>query len=494
MTATTEAYRSSQAAGGDGFAEILRAEWTKFRTVRGWVIGMIVALLLAAGTSVLACALPHSGRCIGPPGHMTCTTGHPYVATGPGGEAVTDTFFFAGHPMTGNGRITARITSLTGAPLAPWAKAGLIIKQSLRQGSAYAAVMATGAHGVRMQYGYTRDSPGLPGTVSARSPRWLRLSRSGDTITGYDSVSGTRWTRISTVRLAGMPATVQVGLFATSPDLASGGTSLATGSFDHVSGAGDAWRGRSIGASSMYPILKPGGYHRSGGTFTISGSGDIAPYVTGGKTLENILAGAIVGLIVLLVVATLYITAEYRRGLIRVTLAASPRRGQVLAAKAIVIGAVTFAIGLVATAVIIPIARRLMLHNGNYLFPVSPLTDLRVIVGNAALLAVAAVGVLALGTIFRRSAGAVTVGVVLLVLPYILADTVPGSGGWLMRLTPAAAFAVQQTNPAYPQISYAYNVQNGFYPLSPLAGFAVLCAWVALAFGLALYLLRRRDA
>ena len=39
-------------------------------------------------------------------------------------------------------------------------------------------------------------------------------------------------------------------------------------------------------------------------------------------------------------------TAEYRRGLIRTTLAASPRRGRMLAAKALVIGAVAFAAGL----------------------------------------------------------------------------------------------------------------------------------------------------
>ena len=33
-------------AGRDGFAQLLRAEWTKFRTVRGWVIGMVVAALV----------------------------------------------------------------------------------------------------------------------------------------------------------------------------------------------------------------------------------------------------------------------------------------------------------------------------------------------------------------------------------------------------------------------------------------------------------------
>ena len=44
----------------------------------------------------------------------------------------------------------------------------------------------------------------------------------------------------------------------------------------------------------------------------------------------------------MIVIAAMFITAEYRRGLIRTTLAASPRRGRVLAAKAVVIGAVTF--------------------------------------------------------------------------------------------------------------------------------------------------------
>jgi hypothetical protein len=39
----------------------------------------------------------------------------------------------------------------------------------------------------------------------------------------------------------------------------------------------------------------------------------------------------------------MFMTAEYRWGLIRITFAASPRRGRVLAAKAMVIGAVTVA-------------------------------------------------------------------------------------------------------------------------------------------------------
>jgi hypothetical protein len=46
MTATTVPYRSQLPAGRDGFAQLLHAEWTKFRTVRGWVIGAVAAALL----------------------------------------------------------------------------------------------------------------------------------------------------------------------------------------------------------------------------------------------------------------------------------------------------------------------------------------------------------------------------------------------------------------------------------------------------------------
>ena len=46
----------------------------------------------------------------------------------------------------------------------------------------------------------------------------------------------------------------------------------------------------------------------------------------------------------------MFITAEYRRGLIRVTLAASPRRGRILAAKAVVIGVAAFVVGVPAAS------------------------------------------------------------------------------------------------------------------------------------------------
>ena len=244
--------------------------------------------------------------------------------------------------------------------LQPWSKAGIIIKASTRPGSAYAAMMVTGSHGVRMQWDYTRDAAG-PGrrrlrgsaALAAADPlrrhhHRLRLRRRG----ALDQVG--------TATLPGLPATVQAGMFAASPassqlisqsatgSSSSGGSTQATAVFDHVSlqgTTGGRWRGTDVGGGLDAADQPPGGgYRQSGGALTVTGSGDIAPDVPGGAggtagSVAGTLVGTFAGLIAVLVVGTMFITAEFRRGLIRVTLAASPRRSQVLAAKAIVLGA-----------------------------------------------------------------------------------------------------------------------------------------------------------
>jgi ABC-2 type transport system permease protein len=52
-TQLTTPCRPAQAEPRDRFAQLLRAEWTKFRTVRGWVIGMIEAALVTVGLGLL---------------------------------------------------------------------------------------------------------------------------------------------------------------------------------------------------------------------------------------------------------------------------------------------------------------------------------------------------------------------------------------------------------------------------------------------------------
>ncbi len=514
MTATTTV-TACQAAGParPGFGQLLRAEWIKFRTVRGWVVGMLVATLLTAGIALL----DHStcGGTVTPGGPVVTGAGCAAPPVGPGGEAVTDSFYFAHQPLDGPGSITVRVTALAAgrgpAGLQAWSKAGIIITSGTRPGSAYAAMMVTAGHGVRMQYDYSADIAGQPGAVSPASPRWLRLTRSGDTVTGYQSADGTRWSKVGTARLTGLGSIVQAGMFAASPGSSqatsqsvsgssgSGAITSATGRFDDVSLTGQhtagSWAGSAVGGAT------PGaGFRQAAGAITVTGSGDIAPYVAaaggGGVAVERTLLGAVAGLIAVIVVGTIFVTGEYRRGLIRVTFTASPARGRILAAKAVVIGVVSFIAGLAGAVAAVLAGEWLLRSNGNFVLPVSFLTEVRVIAGTAALLAVAAVFALAVGTLLRSSAGAVTAVIAGVVLPYLLALTVlpTGAADWLLRLTPAAAFAIQQTMPAYPQVSAAYTPGNGYFPLAPWIGFGVLCGYTALALVLAVILLRKRDA
>ena len=126
-------------------------------------------------------------------------------------------------------------------------------------------MMVAADNGVRMQWNYTGDTPGLPGAVSPANPRWLRLTRSGDVITGYESADGTHWTQVGTVTLSGLPSAVQVGLFAASPQYTVKGQAFAgtstiglgptqvTAVFDHVSGVDGTWPARMSGGLRIIP-------------------------------------------------------------------------------------------------------------------------------------------------------------------------------------------------------------------------------------------------
>ena len=525
-TGAVAPHRSRLTPERESFWRLVRAEWTKFRTVRGWVIAMLVTIV--AITAFVFVASDVSSSCVASSGPSAC----PVQPTGPSGVPVLDAFYFAHQPVTGSGTITAAMTSLTGQVaigqassgppqlgpgLAPWSKAGIIIKENTSPGSAYAAMMVTGSHGVRMQWDYVNDTPG-PGTgagvgggVSASAPRWLRLVRDGATITGYDSADGTHWTLVGTATLPGLTSRVQAGIFAAGSYYDSNSCTYdfsfctrATGVFRHVglSWPATGWTGTNVGGPN-FGVPAPG-------TLTVASFGDIGPaagnaYGGNGQSLQRALDGTFFGMIPLIVVAAMFITAEYRRGLIWVSLTAAPRRGRLLAAKAIAIGAVGFVTGLVAATLAIAVGMPLLRRAGPLAWPVSLLTEARMVAGTGALLAVAAVLALAIGTIMRRSAPAVAIVIVVIVVPYLfafgpLSGSQPhgsgpgGGGGWPLQVTPAAALSVQQAVPQFHQLIAVYPLTNGYDPLAPWAGLAVECAWTAAALALAYYLLRRRDA
>lgn len=476
--------------------KLIRAEWHKLRSVPRWMIGVLGVGVITVVFS-LSIASSTGANVEGSP-----------VITDSDGNPVVDDFHFVHQPMTGDGSVTVEVTSQTGVDESgnatdpqPLAKAGVMIKESTEAGSDYAAVLATPEHGIRLQSNFTTDVAGSGSEV----PRWLRLTRDGSTITGFESADGRAWEEIGSVRLDDLPETVEAGFFVASPpevsvERRSGNTSVGMAStlgiatFDDVeldaTGELGAWASDDIGSQGF----SRGPAEEADGVFTVSGSGDIAFSPPEDDVVQISLVGVLIGSLAVIAVSVLFVTAEYRRGMIRTTFAASPRRGAVLAAKAVVAGVVTFAVGVAACFAALLLAYPLLRNNGMAPphFPEPSLSDpsvLRAVLGSAAVLALVAVLGVAVGMIVRRSAAAIAVVTALFFLPAFLAQglVTPGLSDWLVHYTPAGGLAIQRALPP------GDIVINSFATVAPWAGFAVLCAYVVAVLGVAGVLVQRRD-
>ncbi|GHJ39528.1 ABC transporter permease subunit [Streptomyces sp. TS71-3] len=182
------------------------------------------------------------------------------------------------------------------------------------------------------------------------------------------------------------------------------------------------------------------------------------------------------------VLGVLTITSEYSGGLIRVSLAAVPRRGRLLAAKAAVLGGLVLVVGEVSSAVSFAVSQAIFAAKGADARLGDP-GMLRAVLGGGLYIAVITLLSLALGVIVRRSAGALTVVLtVLFVLPAVGAF-LPGSAGETYNnLLPANAG----------QAIMAVRPQDG--SLGPWAGFGVLCLYTAVLMAVAWGSFQRRDA
>jgi len=123
----------------------------------------------------------------------------------------------------------ARVASLQNTH--PWAKAGIMFRETISPGSKFVTVAVTPSRGVALQY---RDATGAEAknvTMSlGAAPEWVRLTRTGDRFTAALSEDGLRWTVAGAVTLP-MAADLRTGLAVTSH--ADG--VLATAVFDSVS-------------------------------------------------------------------------------------------------------------------------------------------------------------------------------------------------------------------------------------------------------------------
>src|SRR6185312_10127555 len=107
-----------------------------------------------------------------------------FTVNGAGADiwAGTDQFQFVHQTLSGDGQIVARVTAQENTDA--WAKAGVMIKQSATAGAPYALLAVTPANGTALQSGFNQNTAG---PTIAPPNAWLKLTRTGNTITGYTS-------------------------------------------------------------------------------------------------------------------------------------------------------------------------------------------------------------------------------------------------------------------------------------------------------------------
>lgn len=194
-----------------------------------------------------------------------------------------------------------------------------------------------------------------------------------------------------------------------------------------------------------------------------------------GDPTKTGLTGVVFGQAVVAVLAVLAVSGEYSTGMIRVTFAALPRRTTVLAAKAVVVGALVLVAGAVAVLGSIS-AGGLSLADG----PV-----VRAAVGSVLYLVL--IALLSLGVAAAARDAAASIGVVLgLLYLFPIVAAVVSDPDWVERL--------QRISPMTAGLAVQATVNVDSLPIGPWAGLGVLGLWAAGALLLGGLLLRLRDA
>ncbi|HQA92296.1 MAG TPA: discoidin domain-containing protein [Sedimentisphaerales bacterium] len=161
----------------------------------------------------------------------------------------TDQFRYAYKSLSGDGSITVRVDSLVRSN--EWAKAGVMIRETLEPGSKHTFMCVTPDHGTTFQRrpvaGQDSASTDVGGSAA---PRWVKLTRTGNVFTAHDSMDGVTWTEaaVSPALEIQMAANVYIGLAVTSHDAAI----VTAAEFSNLSMTGNvtgAWQTAEIGVA-----------------------------------------------------------------------------------------------------------------------------------------------------------------------------------------------------------------------------------------------------
>jgi alpha-L-fucosidase len=154
-----------------------------------------------------------------------------FLVKGSGSDVwgTNDEFRFVYKSLVGNGTITTKVESIQ--KTGDWAKAGIMIRESLAGNSKYAFAFVTPVMGTALQQRTVTggNAGGVSNTVGLVAPYWLRLSRNGDSITAHQSVDGLTWSTLGSTTIS-MATNVWVGMAVCSVN----NTTLNQSVFSHV--------------------------------------------------------------------------------------------------------------------------------------------------------------------------------------------------------------------------------------------------------------------
>ena len=159
---------------------------------------------------------PWSDASIGMAGGTVTTDGTQFTVKGIGADiwGTSDQFEYVYQSCAGDCTIEARVTTLQNTN--QWAKAGVMLRETLAAGSRQVDVIVSPSKGVAMQYrSATGGVSASAGTTAGAAPGWVRLVRRGNVITGFWSTDATHYTQIGTLTMP-MNPTIFAGLAVTS--------------------------------------------------------------------------------------------------------------------------------------------------------------------------------------------------------------------------------------------------------------------------------------
>ncbi len=162
-----------------------------------------------------------------------------------------DQFRYAYKSLSGDGSMTVRVDSLVRSN--EWAKAGVMIRETLEPGSkhAFVAVTPEPTHGISFQRRPVAGQASANTDVaSVAIPCWVKLTRAGNVFTAQWSTDGVTWTNIAVTPALSiqMNANVYIGLAVTSHDAAI----VTAAEFSNLSTSGNVtgqWQTAGIGAT-----------------------------------------------------------------------------------------------------------------------------------------------------------------------------------------------------------------------------------------------------